>query len=120
MSRDIQVLADDIVRDKLDQAGLSEWYIENGWIRRKYMTDGWPSTLMLVNAVGFACEAAWHHADMEVTWGRVTVKLKTHSHRGLTDLDIELARRIEDVALWRPSAGSALQGSPNKFVFDKE
>ncbi len=120
MSRDIQVLADDVVREKLDQAGLGQWFIENGWIRRKYMTDGWPSTLMLVNAVGFACEAAWHHADMDVTWGRITVKLKTHSHRGLTDLDIELARRIEDVALWRPGAESALQGSPNKFVFVKE
>jgi len=120
MSRDIHVLAEDVVREKLDQSGLQKWTIENGWIRRKFSTDGWPSTLMLVNAVGFACEAAWHHADLEVTWGRVIVKLKTHSHRGLTDLDIELARKIEDIALWRPGPGSALQGNPNKFVHDKE
>jgi hypothetical protein len=35
-------------------------------------------------------------------------------------MDIELARKIEDAALWRPSAGSALKGNPGKFVHDKE
>ena len=33
-------------------------------------TDGWPQTLMAVNAVGYVCEAAYHHADLAVTWGK--------------------------------------------------
>ena len=45
-----------------------------------------------------------------------TVKLTTHSAGGITDKDFALARRIEDVALWRPAAGGALDGTPNKFV----
>ena len=28
-------------------------------------------------------------------------------------------RRIEEVALWRPESGGALEGTPNKFVFSK-
>ena len=47
--------------------------------------------------------------------GAITVKLKTHSAGGITDKDFELARKIEEVALWRP-AGGALEGTPNKFV----
>ena len=35
---------------------------------------------------------------------------------GITDKDFALARRIEDVALWRPAEGGALTGTPNKFV----
>ena len=70
---------------------------------------------MLVNAIGFAAEAAYHHPDLAVTWARVTVKLATHSAGGITDKDFELAREIERVALWRPAAG-ALPGTPNKFV----
>jgi hypothetical protein len=27
-----------------------------------------------------------------------------------------LARKIEDVVLWRPAQGEALEGTPNKFV----
>jgi len=95
---------------------LPGWWFEDGWIRRNYKTDGWPTTLMLVNAIGFLAEAAYHHPDLSVTWGRVTVKLSTHSAGGITDKDFELARQIEDVALYRPPAGASLTGTPNKYV----
>ena len=42
-------------------AELPKWTYEDGWIRRKYKTSGWKSTLMVVNTVGHLAEAAWHH-----------------------------------------------------------
>jgi 4a-hydroxytetrahydrobiopterin dehydratase len=104
---------DERVRAKLEAPG---WYLEDGWLRRQYKTDGWPTTLMLVNQIGFLSEAAGHHPDLSVTWAKVTVKLKTHSENGITDKDFELARRFDEAALWRPAADSPLEGSPNKFV----
>jgi len=95
---------------------LPGWYYEDGWIRRQYKTEGWSTTLMLVNLIGYVAEAAYHHPDLSVTWAKVTVKLKTHSENGITDRDFDLARKIEEVALWRPAPGSALEGTPNKFV----
>jgi len=95
---------------------LPGWYFESGMIRRVYKTDGWPTTLMLVGAIGFVSEAAYHHPDLSVTWGRITVKLSTHSAGGITDKDFDLARKIEEAALWRPAAGGALTGTPAKFV----
>ena len=107
---------------KFDDAQIAEklrelpgWFLEDGWIRRVYKTDGWPTTLMLVNTIGYLAEAAYHHPDLAVTWGRITVKLSTHSAGGITGKDFELARQIEDVVLWRPQGG-ALEGTPNKFV----
>jgi 4a-hydroxytetrahydrobiopterin dehydratase len=94
---------------------LPGWWFEGGMIRRVYKTDGWPTTLMLVNAIGFAAEAAYHHPDLSVTWGRVIVKLQNHAAGGITDKDFELARKIEETVLWRPKGG-ALEGTPNKFV----
>jgi 4a-hydroxytetrahydrobiopterin dehydratase len=101
---------------RLAELGLAAWYLEEGWLRRKFTTDGWPTTLMLVNAIGFLCEAAWHHADLSVTWGKLWVKLKTHSAGGITDKDFTLAQEIEKLALWRPAPGGPLEGTPNKFV----
>jgi 4a-hydroxytetrahydrobiopterin dehydratase len=95
---------------------LPGWYYEDGWIRRQYKTEGWSTTLMLVNLIGYVAEAAYHHPDLSVTWAKVTVKLKTHSENGITARDFELARRIEETALWRPAEGSPLEGTPNKFV----
>ena len=95
---------------------LSGWSYEDGSIRRVYKTDGWPTTLMLVNAIGYVAEAAYHHPDLSVEWGRVVVKLSTHSAGGITDKDFTLARKVDEVALWRPAAGEALDGTPNTFV----
>jgi 4a-hydroxytetrahydrobiopterin dehydratase len=109
----------DQVEAKLKEAGLHDWYLEGDWIRRKYNTDGWPSTLMLVNTIGYLCEAAYHHADLSVTWGKLWVKLRNHAAGGITDKDFALARKIEDTVLWRPEDDSPLEGTPNKFVFSK-
>ena len=95
---------------------LPGWHQEAGMIQRTYKTDGWPTTLLLVNAIGFYAEAADHHPDLAVSWGRVTVRLRTHSARAITAKDFELARLIEGTALWRPGTGSALRGTPRQFV----
>ncbi len=115
-----KVYSDDEIAARIQEHGLSEWYLEDGWLRRKFNTDGWPQTLMAVNAVGFLCEAAWHHADLSVTWGKLWIKLKTHSAGGITDKDFAMARKIEDVLFWRPAAGDALQGNPKPFVHVKK
>jgi 4a-hydroxytetrahydrobiopterin dehydratase len=95
---------------------LPQWRLENGAIVREYQTDGWPTTLMLVNAIGFFAEAADHHPDLAVSWGKVQVKLWTHSAGGVTASDVELARLIEQTALWRAPQGSPLRGTAKKFV----
>ena len=97
------------------QDELPKWYFEDGWIRRKYKTSGWKGTLMVVNTVGHLAEAAWHHPDLTVSYAFVIVKLVNHAAKGVTDKDFELARRIEDVVMWRPSAaeGSVLEGTPD-------
>ncbi len=97
--------------------GLPGWRLDDGAIVREYQTDGWPTTLMLVNAIGFFAEAADHHPDLAVSWGKVQVKLWTHSAGGVTASDMELAQLIEQTALWRPKAGaSVLRGTTKKFV----
>ncbi|MGH7169276.1 MAG: 4a-hydroxytetrahydrobiopterin dehydratase [Gemmataceae bacterium] len=101
---------------KLAEHGLTGWYFEDGWIRRKFVTDGWPTTLLLVNAIGYLAEAAYHHPDLAVTWGKLWVKLQTHSAGGITDKDFALAKKIEEIVLWRPAEGGPLEGTPNKFV----
>ena len=120
MKDKLKVYSEAEIPAKIKELGLTEWYLEDGWLRRKYNTEGWPVTLMLVNAIGFLCEAAYHHADLSVTWGKLWVKLKTHSAGGITDKDFAVARKIEEVILWRPETGSPLEGTPNKFVYSKK
>ncbi len=92
---------------------LPQWKLEDGWVRRTYKTTGWKSTLMVINTVGHLAEAAWHHPDLTASYAWVEVRLQTHSAKGITMKDLELARKIEDVVSWQPRAeGGALEGTP--------
>ena len=70
-------------------------------------------------AYGFAKAFREVGADLAITWGKLWVKLRTHSAGGITDKDFALARKIEEVVLWRPQSGGPLEGTPNKFVHSK-
>jgi 4a-hydroxytetrahydrobiopterin dehydratase len=108
------VYSEEQVRQRL-AAELPHWTYENGWIRRKYRTEGWKGTLMVVNTVGHLAEAAWHHPDLSVSYAFVIVKLCTHSAKGITDKDFALARKIEDVVHWQPRLeGGPLEGTPGE------
>lgn len=108
------VLTPDQISTELQS--LPGWEVRDGWLRRKYITPGWPHTLLLANAIGFIAEAAWHHPDLELGYAQVVVKLQTHRAKGITASDIDLARRIHDVALWKPATDSALEGFPKNWV----
>ncbi|MDQ2705121.1 MAG: 4a-hydroxytetrahydrobiopterin dehydratase, partial [Pseudomonadota bacterium] len=105
------------------QKNLPKWHYENGWIRRKYKTHGWKSTLMVINTVGHLAEAAWHHPDITASYAWVEVRLMNHAAKGITDKDFELARKIEDVVQWQPGKeGGALEGTPptdQRFAYVK-
>lgn len=96
--------------------GLHGWSSTEGVLRRVYQTDGWRVSMLVANAIGFICEAADHHADVLVTWPKVTVSLSTHSAGGITAKDFEVARLIEGQVTWRPGSDSALDGPKKPLV----
>jgi len=97
--------------------GLPRWTVQDDWLHREYTTDGWRSTMLLVNAIAFVAEAANHHPDLEVHWSRVVVKLQTHSAGGISDKDIQMAERIESLAMWQPRGGfPGLEGQKEGWV----
>jgi 4a-hydroxytetrahydrobiopterin dehydratase len=93
---------------------LTTWRLEDGWVRRTYKTNSWKGTLMVVNTVGHLAEAAWHHPDMTLSYAWVEVRLMTHSAKGITDKDLALAKKIEDVVCWQPAKdeSNSLEGTP--------
>lgn len=98
------------IAEQLKEHHLGNWEFKDGWIRRKFKTPGWSHTLMAVNAIGFLAEAAGHHPDLNVSYGEFTVKLSTHSAKGITDKDIHLATMIEGHMTWQPPDHSPHDG----------
>jgi 4a-hydroxytetrahydrobiopterin dehydratase len=89
---------------------LPGWELKDGAVRRKYKTDGWPHSVMLSTTLAFLSDAAWHHPDIRTSYLEVAVSLKSHDVNAITMRDIELAHKFDEVALWLPPEGGALEG----------
>ena len=80
------------------EAGLDDWRHLAYGIRARFRTGDFAAGLRLVDAVGAAAEAADHHPDVSLTYGEVILTLSSHDVGGITSRDIDLARRISDIA----------------------
>ena len=78
---------------------------------------------MVINTIGHLAEAAWHHPDITASYAWVEVRLVTHSAKGITSKDLELAKKIEEVVAWQPGKeGKGLEGTPEsdqRFAYIK-
>jgi 4a-hydroxytetrahydrobiopterin dehydratase len=77
--------------------GLSGWSGENGWLKKRWTFDNFAGALTFVNRVGELAEAADHHPDITFGWGYAEIALTTHDRGGITDVDVALASKIEQL-----------------------
>jgi 4a-hydroxytetrahydrobiopterin dehydratase len=95
-------LTDEEVQQRL--ATLNGWELDEGWIKRLFKTPSFPASMILANTVAQLAETAQHHPDIKITYRKVSVMLIPHSSGGLTDKDFAMARQIDAVLDWQPSA----------------
>jgi len=112
-----RVYTDAEVEERLKKE-LPHWSLERGWIRRRYRTNSWKGTLMVVNTIGHLAEAAWHHPDITASYAWVEVRLTNHAAKGITDKDFALAKKFDEVIQWQPAKeGSPCEGTPSDARF---
>ncbi|WP_295016844.1 4a-hydroxytetrahydrobiopterin dehydratase [uncultured Micrococcus sp.] len=63
-----------------------------------YATGDFATALALANRIGEAAEAADHHPDLTVSYGRLAVRMHSHDVRALTSRDVRLARTVARLA----------------------
>jgi 4a-hydroxytetrahydrobiopterin dehydratase len=82
----------------LEELGATWVVVDGHHLRKEFHFRDFAAALAFVNRVGAVAEAEGHHPDVELTWGRATIKIWTHAIDGLTESDFVLAARIEAVA----------------------
>ena len=66
-------------------------------IERDFQFPDFVSALQFVNDAGEICEQEAHHADFQLSWGKVKVMIWTHKIDGLTESDFILAAKIDKI-----------------------
>jgi 4a-hydroxytetrahydrobiopterin dehydratase len=76
-------------------SGLPLWSGDGEGIRRSVELPGFPDAVAALVRIAFVAEQLDHHPDVDLRWRTLHLTLVTHSAGGVTELDLELARRID-------------------------
>ncbi|GGZ67474.1 4a-hydroxytetrahydrobiopterin dehydratase [Streptomyces echinoruber] len=93
----VEPLSQQEIEDRL--ADLPGWSLEEGRLTRTYrLASHFAATAMVVH-VAQVQEELNHHSDLTLGYHTVSLAVHTHSAGGaVTAKDVELARRVEDLA----------------------
>jgi 4a-hydroxytetrahydrobiopterin dehydratase len=74
------------------------WEVEGGAIVRRFGFRGFAEAFAFMTAVAAKAEEMDHHPEWSNVYNRVNVRLSTHSAGGVTGLDLEMARFMDEHA----------------------
>jgi 4a-hydroxytetrahydrobiopterin dehydratase len=76
---------------------LPEWELEKKHIERTFEFDDFTQAIDFVNAIAEIAEEEDHHPEMDIRYNKVRVQLSTHAEGGLTELDFEVAEKVNNL-----------------------
>ncbi len=91
-------MTDDITVQQILDAHLDDWRRLSVALHARFLTGDFVSGLRFVTAVTEAAEAAGHHPDVTLTYPYVDLALVSHDVGRVTGRDLDLARRVSEIA----------------------
>ncbi|MCH9719507.1 MAG: 4a-hydroxytetrahydrobiopterin dehydratase [Actinomycetia bacterium] len=76
---------------------LQNWSGDSMALRRSAECPSFPAAITAVDRIAVIAEEIDHHPDIDIRWRTLSFTVSTHSAGGVTALDLELARRIDEV-----------------------
>lgn len=80
-----------------EQLGTDWDVVDDHHLTKTIRFKNFRQALHFTNAVGELAEAEGHHPEITLAWGRVTLRVWTHSANGLTESDFILAAKIDHI-----------------------
>jgi 4a-hydroxytetrahydrobiopterin dehydratase len=77
---------------------LPHWTLQGDQIERLLTFENFVDAMIFVNRVAEVAEELGHHPDIRIVYNRVTLALSTHDAGGLTQMDFQMAQRIDSLA----------------------
>ncbi|WP_116449907.1 4a-hydroxytetrahydrobiopterin dehydratase [Blastococcus litoris] len=75
--------------------GLPHWSGDADGIRRSVQLPSFRDAVAAIVSIADVAEEMDHHPDIDLRWRTLHIAVVTHSAGGVTELDVELARRVD-------------------------
>lgn len=77
---------------------LPDWRRNGAAIERVFQFRNFVDAMEFVNRIAEVAEAVNHHPDITISYNKVTMSLTSHDSGGITQRDVNMAGRINDLA----------------------
>ncbi|WP_423743976.1 4a-hydroxytetrahydrobiopterin dehydratase (plasmid) [Haladaptatus sp. SPP-AMP-3] len=83
--------------EEIEQQKPDDWERDGDEIVRTYEFDDYLKGVAFASEVGEVAEEEFHHPEIIIGYEEVEVRLTSHEEGGITDTDVEMAERFDDV-----------------------
>lgn len=90
--------AEKLTGQQIADLDLGSWANLVGGLQTRIRTGDFATGLKVLDAIGAAAEEMDHHPDLDLRYSRLDVRLSSHDAGGITDRDVRLARKVEEIA----------------------
>ena len=76
---------------------LEGWKMGKDGIIKNFIFENFKDALATMNKIGEVAEEMNHHPEWFNVYNKLDIRLSTHDKGGITQLDIDLAKAIEEI-----------------------
>jgi len=97
------LLSENEINESLKEIPL--WQRKENQLVREIVADDFITAVAIANSIAILAECLDHHPDIFIYgWNKIRVTTTTHDRGGLTILDFELAKKIDNLNILKKGA----------------
>jgi 4a-hydroxytetrahydrobiopterin dehydratase len=95
--QNISEISEDEFKKQFESVNTESWKEIDNSLQKTYQFSDFKEALNFINKVGDISESMNHHPEITNIYNKVTLKLKTHDKNQITDLDYQMAKKVDDL-----------------------
>lgn len=81
-------------------AKLEGWEVKDGKLNAQIELENFKEAFTIMTRIAFEAELLAHHPEWTNVYNQLDISITTHDAGGITEKDVTLARRINEIIGW--------------------
>lgn len=95
--QNISEISEEEFKKQFESVKTTQWNETGGYLQKTFEFEDFKEALDFINKVGMISESMNHHPEIINNYNRVHLKLKTHDKNKITELDHQMAKKVDDL-----------------------
>jgi 4a-hydroxytetrahydrobiopterin dehydratase len=95
--QNISEISEDEFKKQFESVNTESWKEIDNSLQKTYQFSDFKEALNFINKVGDISESMNHHPEITNIYNKVTLKLKTHDKNQITDVNYQMAKKVDDL-----------------------